>query len=270
MTNVENRCLQCDIIFFDRARYDRIVKYCSRECFAKAPRPDKANRKICIKCQYPFRCKPSKNQKHCSSKCAGNAENKILLNCLICSQEFYRNPSSMGKYCSPSCAGKLTPEQQIESLKYRYEKFVIKHDDGCWDWIGSRNMNNYGQLSLTRVKPIAAHRASWIIHNGPIPKGAHVLHKCDNPPCTRPSHLTLGDHKENMRQMSERKRSPKPVGELSSWAKLTEIQVRGIKQLLQNNERVVDVARKYNVSETCISAIKNGKNWKHVILEEKI
>jgi hypothetical protein len=39
------------------------------------------------------------------------------------------------------------------------------------------------------------------MENGPIPTGLWVLHHCDNPRCVCPSHLFLGDSKENVVDM---------------------------------------------------------------------
>lgn len=71
----------------------------------------------------------------------------------------------------------------------------------CWEWRGTRNNNGYGlfQIGLGGSKRcVAAHRMAWILTNGPIPDGLHVLHHCDNPPCCNPWHLFLGDHAANM------------------------------------------------------------------------
>jgi hypothetical protein len=38
-----------------------------------------------------------------------------------------------------------------------------------------------------------AHRVAW----GDVPENMLVLHRCDNPPCVRRSHLFLGRHLEN-------------------------------------------------------------------------
>lgn len=42
-----------------------------------------------------------------------------------------------------------------------------------------------------------AHRFGWTLANGEIPPGMCVLHRCDNPPCVNPTHLFLGDRRDN-------------------------------------------------------------------------
>lgn len=75
----------------------------------------------------------------------------------------------------------------------------------CWIWTASKNSDGYGGLKLDG-KSKKAHRVSWEMHNGPIPPGMHVLHRCDNPPCVRPDHLFLGTHKKNMEDRELKKR----------------------------------------------------------------
>jgi hypothetical protein len=85
----------------------------------------------------------------------------------------------------------------------RFERFVIRQS-GCWDWSGATNNHGYA-----RIHDTYAHRISWEIHFGPIPSEYEVCHSCDNPPCTRPDHLFLATHKENMLDMSRKGRGRK-------------------------------------------------------------
>ncbi len=68
----------------------------------------------------------------------------------------------------------------------------------CWKWKACKDPNGYGQMSMLG-KNIRSHRLSWIIHYGPIPKGLFVCHRCDNPECTNPKHLFLGNNLDNMK-----------------------------------------------------------------------
>jgi HNH endonuclease len=81
----------------------------------------------------------------------------------------------------------------------------VRGDDECWVWTKSLDTPGYGQLRIPGPrsvnKRIRISRLSWIIHNGPIPDGMNVLHRCDNPPCANPRHLFLGDRGVNMRDM---------------------------------------------------------------------
>lgn len=142
----------------------------------------------------------------------------------------------------------------------------------CWIWVGQTNEKGYGYFSGTPGQPnkkFYAHRVSWSLVHGEIPKGMHVCHKCDNPRCCNPEHLFLGTPKDNAQDMIRKGRqgdhvAAAPKGEAVVTAKLTEVQVREIITLSHSGTSFSYLAKAYNVSPRTISNIVRGKSWRHV------
>ncbi|MDO7847580.1 HNH endonuclease [Hymenobacter sp. M29] len=93
----------------------------------------------------------------------------------------------------------LTPEQRFWGM--------VRKKEGCWEWTGYKNPKGYGYLMVKAGKPTGAHRFSYELHKGPIPKGLFVCHTCDNPVCSNPDHLFLGTVKDNTQDMVKKGRS---------------------------------------------------------------
>lgn len=102
-----------------------------------------------------------------------------------------------------------TKEQRIEEFANKInENGSLILDTPCWEWMGTKNLNRYGNFS-SRYFSSLAHRASWEIFIGPIPDGLVICHKCDNPSCVNPEHLFLGTQHDNMQDMAQKGRSTK-------------------------------------------------------------
>ena len=82
----------------------------------------------------------------------------------------------------------------------------LKVEGDCLVYTGNRREQGYGQFT-TYGKLWLAHRYFYTHYVSEIPKGLLVLHSCDNPPCVLPSHLRVGTHTDNMKDMGERNKT---------------------------------------------------------------
>lgn len=102
------------------------------------------------------------------------------------------------------------PAQPIRGANMQtfWERFWsnVRKTETCWEWTGSLWSKEYGKIRRNG-STIGAHRASYEMHFGKIPRGMSVCHRCDNPKCVRPSHLFLATQSGNMRDCVRKGRS---------------------------------------------------------------
>lgn len=145
------------------------------------------------------------------------------------------------------------------NIKKRFwTKVEIPADETkCWIWKGSIGGCCYGGFSCNG-KPELAHRMSWMIHFGPIPKGLCVCHKCDNPKCVNPKHLFLGTQADNNRDARLKGRAilnKSLKGSKQYNAKLNERDIPKIWYLIKQGVTQREVAKRYGVCFQVINAI---------------
>lgn len=113
-----------------------------------------------------------------------------------------------------------------------------------------------------------AHRVSYEMSYGPIRDGLWVLHRCDNPPCVRPTHLFLGTRTDNVRDMVAKGRHKTPFaayrGENHPMAKLTEAGVLEIRARAAAGEKRSSLCEAFGLSQAAIAHAITGRHWKHV------
>lgn len=163
------------------------------------------------------------------------------------------------KYGSTDLPQKPT---MLERLMRRVEK-----TEACWLWVGGGISGKRPRGSFSTPWTTTPSRASWILHNGPVPAGLYVCHRCDNPLCVRPSHLFLGTAKENTQDMLQkgRHRASCHAGEPNPNASLAAQQVIDIRRASAQGAETKTLARKYGVSVTAIQRIINGSAWRHLL-----
>lgn len=154
---------------------------------------------------------------------------------------------------------KVAEGDAIERFHQKYEV----NESGCWIWTAGTRPNSKG-VSYPRhwtddSKSIGAHRFSYELVHGSIPQGMYVCHKCDTPLCVNPDHLFVGSHKDNMRDMIEKKRSFVGRGEdKKGRAKLTNEQADQIRKM---NMPYSKIAAMFGVSATTIGRIKRKETY---------
>lgn len=143
----------------------------------------------------------------------------------------------------------------------------VKKTNTCWIWSAANNYT-YG-LFYVNGKIVKAHRFSWELCNGVIPKGKGyhgicVCHKCDNPLCVNPKHLFLGTNKDNMLDRNSKKRHAVLKGIDNPKAKLTEFQVLDIRSRPIYHGSQPVLAKEFGVVQSVISSIITRKTWRHI------
>ncbi len=160
----------------------------------------------------------------------------------------------------------------------------------CWVWTGATTGQGYGKMNIRGVRSLT-HRISWEIHNGPVPDGLFVLHRCDNEPCCNPAHLFVGTNQDNTADSTEKGRRAsgerhgthtKPetlqrgdehwtrrlgvrtIGEDNGFAKLTDDDVRAIRLAYANGESQQSIADRHGIHQTAVSGIARRQTWSHV------
>jgi hypothetical protein len=185
-------------------------------------------------------------------------------------------PFEMVSHCTV-CGNKLTPYdmRRLPVLRLRLvdgprrklnrkapllERFWRAVDKGspeaCWEWQGSRRADGYGTIRLSpalggRNGPIVvAHRVSFALHYGPIPKGLFVCHSCDNRACVNPAHLWLGTHEDNMRDMAQKGRR-KGIPSKNP-RRLSLEQEREVVALAAQGLTQTEIGKRFDVTQTTI------------------
>lgn len=150
-----------------------------------------------------------------------------------------------------------------EVRQYILDVLLKSDTDECILWPYSINKRHgYGRVAWEGLK----YRTHWLIcylAHGAAPKGGmEVAHSCGTKACVNKRHLRWATPVENMADC--RRHGTFVVGSKHCNTKLTECDVRNIRQ-----QRAVGTERQslmdfYDVSDTTIMNIEFWRSWKHV------
>lgn len=122
-------------------------------------------------------------------------------------------------------------------------------ETSCVVWVGTVNEHGYGYLK-EGGKMIRAHKASYLLHKGPIPDGLVVCHSCDVPACVNPDHLFLGSRKDNMQDCLHKGRLAGRRHD--NQAIPAELRT----EIAMSDLTYAEIEKKYGVCQTTISKFK--------------
>jgi hypothetical protein len=137
----------------------------------------------------------------------------------------------------------------------------------CWVWTAS-TAAGYGAFRRSNPRrQEGAHRVSWELVYGPIPKGWSVLHMCDNKLCVRPTHLFIGDARTNAQDASAKgllrgRRRGRQDGDYNNQAKLSWEAARSLRADWATGKYTADtLGEKYRVSRTTAWRAATGRSF---------
>lgn len=147
------------------------------------------------------------------------------------------------------------PQRQTlaETAAYVEAHLIRKSPSGCWEFTGACNLFGYGEIIVGR-RPMPVHRLMLMAH-GEVARDQFVLHRCDNPPCCRPSHLYAGTPADNLRDAIVRGRM--------KLRKLTVKQAEEIRQGYAGGLLLRELAEAHGVCQQTISKIVHHKTYRY-------
>lgn len=138
---------------------------------------------------------------------------------------------------------------------------IIREELGqCHIWTaGCRH--GYGEFRLDRTTVAQAHILAYIIEYGDVIGDLFVLHKCDNKPCVRPTHLFLGTDQDNATDKANKGRSYRAIGDLNGCAVLTWEKVDEMRSLYPKYTQV-QLAAMFGIKQPQVSEIIRNVSWR--------
>jgi hypothetical protein len=153
----------------------------------------------------------------------------------------------------------------------RFWSYVDRRgEDECWPWTGpwrappKSPAHRYGRIKINGLYVTATRYMYVVICGRDLSDDLDVCHSCDNTICMNPGHLFAGTHSENILDCVSKGRWNSPRGEKVNTAKLTEDQVRQVREQHASGVSMYQLAKLFGVSAPTIKAATSRGSWKHV------
>lgn len=135
----------------------------------------------------------------------------------------------------------------------------IKKQDDCIIFTGSKDRDGYGKIQVNNHQ-YRAHRLSWLLIHGNIPKNMCVCHICDVPDCINPDHLFLATNQENTADRNRKHRQC--TGDNMDRSKLSSTIVKEARELYSTGETSIrKLASKYGVCYATMREALTYRGW---------
>lgn len=197
----------------------------------------------------------------------------------------------------PRAKNKPIPEF-TEAEKARFHSSV-DHTPGlgptgeCWPFKGPFTKQGYGRFYF-RPRPrseFRSNRVAYFLDTGIDPGEHEVLHSCDWPPCSRPTHLSPGSRLDNAREAVARgltptgdrngsRKHPEALrrgdnhpnrkfgvvtkGDKNGFSKYTVEQIKEMRRLHTDGAPCHEIARHFRAGLSTVQGIVSRRSWKHV------
>jgi HNH endonuclease len=161
--------------------------------------------------------------------------------------------------------------RKAATVRQRFDEKVAPPDEnGCRLWLGGRTRKTgpkgYGVFYVDgQMRP--AHR--WALEQaiGKLPPSIDACHRCDVRLCVTVEHLFPGTRTENMQDAIRKGRTSHAMGlpgERHHMARLTEKDVRQVRELHAAGWPMRDLSQTFAISFAHVSRIINHLSWRHL------
>lgn len=147
-------------------------------------------------------------------------------------------------------------------LRKFWGNVALPDASGCMLWMAGRFASGYGSFRVGDG-PVYAHRLSLFLAAGDPPVDRpQAAHSCRNRHCVAPEHLRWSNQSEN--EIDKRRDGVDNRGERHPLAKLTEADVRRIRQMAADggNQRII--GQQFGITQNYVNQICARLRWKHV------